>query len=46
VVGSTHAESTRVRALDFNVSATRVARCHCNVRAKKGTLLPPKNSEH
>lgn len=46
MVGSTHAESTRVRALDFNVSATQVARCHFNVRAKKGTLLPPKNCEH
>lgn len=31
--------------LDFNVSATRVARCHFNVRAKKGTLLAPKNCE-
>ncbi len=46
MVGSTHAESTWVEALDFNVSATQVARCHFNLRTKKGTLLVPKNCEH
>jgi len=39
VVGSTHAESMRVESM-------RVERCHFNVRAKKGTLLRPKNCEH
>ncbi len=34
MVGSTHAESMRV------------ARCHFNVRAKKWTLLRPKNCEN